>query len=80
MNAFYLNKMLRRITDHGLNLPTMHALVAVSIMPRDKEGLKLATGNNHAWKCVKSSVLFDIIDDIAHLSEKGEETLNRITK
>jgi len=80
MNKIDLHKLLFRVNKNGLNLPTLQALVAVSIMPRTSDELKKATGNGHAWKCCSNSVLFDIIDDIAHLSEKGEETLNRITK
>jgi hypothetical protein len=80
MNRNDLQTALRRANALGLNMPTLQALIAVSLGFWTKSELQKQTGNKQAWKCVIASPLFDVVDERAYLSEKGEETLNKIAK
>jgi hypothetical protein len=70
---------LTRADKLGINLPT---LIALTYTPRQgvtTQQLKDKAGNQ-AWKCATTSPLFDVVDNKAYLSEKGEAALQRILR
>jgi len=80
MNCHDLQIALRRANALGLNMPTVQSLIAVASGAMTKEQVETATGTRQAWKCITSSPLFDVRDGKSFLSEKGEETIRKITK
>ena len=77
MNARELYSSIKKADNAGLNLPLFLALLAVHVKPRTQEEAKKYAGS-HAWKCITASPLFDLVDGVAYLSEKGEYTIRRI--
>jgi hypothetical protein len=79
MTASDLYKALTRADKLGINLPTLIALTYTAGQCVTTEQLKDKAGRQ-AWKCATSSPLFDVVDNKAHASEKGEAALRRILR
>ncbi len=79
MTAAELYKALRRADKLGINLPTLIALTYTAGQSVKIDELKDKAGRQ-AWKCATTSPLFDVVDNAAIVSEKGESVLGRILR